>query len=463
MTSSRFSSWLWRQHAFLASGRLTAWLLAVLVCVLGVYLFIPQDRQVSALAIERWVEQKGLVGQLYHALGLTSVLRSPLFWGTCALMFVNLVLSMLRRIRSTLGLLRFPDCPPQASLAWLRREVAGPALAEERIAELLQKRGFRTLVDDGRVYGLRGRFAIAGHWIFHLGLLAMLVVGAFVAVAPNSFRGLVGVGEGEFFALHQSPFLSTREPVAPELPDLRFEMGEIETLTEGTQTRRFEAHFTTPAGERGIIGVNRPFRQAPYQVMVHGFGYMAGWAIADAGDRMVNGAWVKLIPFPLFRSDTFSIGGSESTVRVRLYPDHYLEEETHQSRSYELQNPQYTARIFWRGVKIYDGLLEPGQRVPLEDGFEFFFLPEIRRYAMLEVIQERGYTAVFACLGVMILGLAIRYFRIRKEILVQRVGGAMEVFGHGEVFESLFAEEFDQLVDTLASANPRSEDPRGTA
>jgi hypothetical protein len=463
MTSSRLGSWLRRQHAFLASGRLTVWLLAILVLILVVYLFIPQDGQVSALAIERWVEQKGLVGRLCHALGLTAVLHSPLFWGSCELMFINLVLCMVRRIRSTLGLFRFPERVPQASPAWLRREIAAPALAEEGIADLLRKRGFRTLVDDGRIYGLRGRFAIAGHWIFHLGLLAMLVVGAFVALAPNSFRGLVGVGEGEFFALHGSPFLSARSPVAPELPDLRFQMGEIEILTEGIQTRHFEAHLTTPAGEQASIGVNRPFRQAPYQVMVHGFGYMAGWAIADAGDRMVNGAWVKLIPFPLERSDTFSIGGGESTVRVRLYPDHVLEGETHQSRSYELQNPRFTARIFWRGVKIHDGLLEPEQRVPLEDDFEFFFLPEIRRYAMLEVIQERGYAAVFACLGVMILGLAIRYFRIRKEILVQRVGGAMEVFGHGEAFESLFAEEFDQLVDTLASANPRSEDPRGTA
>jgi hypothetical protein len=463
MTSSRLGSWLRRQHAFFASGRLTAWLLAILVLVLGVYLFIPQDGQVPALAIERWVEQKGLVGRLCHVLGLTSVLRSPLFWGTCGLMFVNLILCMIRRIRSTLGLFHFPEHPPQASLAWLRREVAGPALAAERIAELLRKRGFRTLVEDDRVYGLRGRFAIAGHWIFHLGLLAMLVVGTFVAMAPKPFRALVGVGEGEPFALHRSPFLSTREPVALELPDLRFQMDEIETLTEGTQTRRFEAHVTTPTGEQESVGINQPFRQAPYQVMVHGFGYMAGWVITDAGGRMVNGAWVKLIPFPLLRSDTFTIGGGESTVRVRLYPDHYLEGETHQSRSYELQNPRYTARIFWRGVKVYDGLLEPEQRVPLEDGFEFFFLPEVRRYATLEVIQERGYAAVFACLGVMILGLAIRYFRIRKEILVQRVEGGMEVFGHGETFESLFAEEFDEWVDALASASPRSGDPRGAA
>ena len=462
MSSSRLGHWLRRQHARLASNRLTVWLLAILVLVLGVYLFIPQQGQASARALERWVEQKGLVGQLCHALGLTNVLRSLFFSGTCGLMFVNLLLCMLRRIRSTLGLFRFPERAPLASPAWLRREIAASALGEEHIAELLRERGFRTLVDGGRVYGLRGRFAIAGHWLFHLGLLAMLVVGTFVALAPDSFRGLVGVGEGELFALHASPFLSTSEPVTPELPDLRFQMRKIETLTEGTEARRFEAHVETTAGENASIGVNRPFRQAPYQVMVHGFGYMAGWAIAADRGRMANGAWVKLIPFPLERSDIFSIGAGKSSVRVRLYPDYELDGEKHRSRSYELQNPQFTARIVWRDVKVHDGLLEPGQRVPLEEGLEFFFLPEIRRYAMLEVIQERGHTAVFACLGVMILGLAIRYFRIRKEILVQRVGGVTEVFGHGEIFESLFAEEFEQLADTLASASSRSEDPRGT-
>jgi hypothetical protein len=463
MSSSRIECWLRRQYAFITSGRLTVWLLAILVLVLGVYLFIPQQGQVSARTLERWVEQKGLVGQLCHALALTDVLRSPFFSGTCGLMFINLLLCMIRRVRSTRGLFRFPERAPLASPAWLRREIAAPSLGEECIAELLREQGYRTLVDGGRVYGLRGRFAIAGHWLFHLGLLALLVVGAFVALSADPFRGLVGIGEGEPFALHESRFLTTSEPVSVELSDLRFQVQEIETLTEGAQARRFEARIVTPAGDRASIGVNRPFRQAPYQVMVHGFGYMAGWAVEDDRERMVNGAWVKLAPFPLERSDTFPIGSGESSVRVRLYPDHERDGEKHRSRSYELQNPRFTARIMWRGEKIYDGLLEAEQRVPLEEGFNFLFLPEIRRYALLEVIQERGHAAVFACLGVMILGLVIRYFRIRKEILVQRVGAALEVFGHGEIFESLFAEEFDQLIDTLASASPRSKGPRGAA
>jgi hypothetical protein len=133
--------------------------------------------------------------------------------------------------------------------------------------------------------------------------------------------------------------------------------------------------------------------------------------------------------------------------------------EKHRIRSHELQNPKFVARIVWRGETVYNGLLEPEQRVPLRDGLEFFFLSEIRRYGLLEVIQEQGHVALFTCFGSMILGLAIRYVRIRKEILVQRVAGGLEVFGQGEIFESLFAEEFDQLTDALAGAVARADAP----
>jgi hypothetical protein len=173
---------------------------------------------------------------------------------------------------------------------------------------------------------------------------------------------------------------------------------------------------------------------------------------------MVNGAWVKLVPFPLERFDTFSLGAADSEVVVRLLPDHERNGEVDRSRSYELNNPRFMARVTWRGQQLHHGLLEPGQRIPLENGLAFFFLPEIRRYALLEVIQERGYGSVFACLGVMIAGLLVRYARTRKEILVQRRTGVLQVYGHGEVFESLFAEEFDRLVDVLANAAPKPQD-----
>jgi hypothetical protein len=458
MRSSRFERWLRWQSNLLASRQLAVWLLAILVLVLAAYLFLPQQGEVSVRALERWVEQQGLVGRLCRAIGLTNVLHSPFIWGPCALMFVNLLLCMFGR-RATLGLCRFPVQPPRAGPSWLHRQVAAADPPLERVAELLREHGYRTLVADGSVYGLRGRFAILGHWLFHAGLLALLVVGTYVAVAPAPFRGVVGIGEGESFDLYSAPFLSTNSPVEPDLPALRFRMEQIDTFTVGSEARRFEARLVTPEGSRASFGINRPYRRAPYQVMLHGFGYMAGWVIVNERGRMLAGTWVKLAPFPHERSDTFSLGDEGSSAHVRLYPDHEREGEKHRSRGYELRNPRFMARIVWRGEKVYNGLLEPGQRLPLRDGLEFFFLPEIRRYGLLEVIQEQAHVALFTCFGSMILGLAIRYLRIRKEILVQRAAGGLEVFGHGEIFESLFAEEFAQLTDALASAISGPEAP----
>jgi len=313
------------------------------------------------------------------------------------------------------------------------------------------------------VYGLRGRFAMLGHWLFHIALLALLIVGTAVALAPASFRGVVAVGESERFDLHTTPFVSSSRPVEPEFPDLRFQVEQIDTFTEGIAARRFEARLSTSAGESASFGINRPYRQPPYQVMVHGFGYMAGWVIVNEAQQMVDGAWVKLIPFPYERSETFSLGYDDSSVYGRFFPDHELEGEKNRNRSHELQNPKFAARIVWRSEKVYDGMLELEQRVPLTDGLEFFFLSEIRRYVLLEVIQEQGHVAVFACFGGMILGLSIRYTRLRKEILVRRGEAVLEVFGRGEIFESLFEEEFTRLTHALSSVNSRENGPRGAA
>jgi hypothetical protein len=292
----------------LASGRLTAWLLAILALVLSVYLFLPQEGEVGTEALRRWVEQGGLTGQLCRALGLNDVLRSWLFWGPYALLLANLVLCMIRRLRATHTLCRFPEEPPRAASSWLTRVVEARGIGTERVGEMLRRKGYRTLVAGETVYGLRGRFAIVGHWLFHLGLLALLLAGSFVAAAPDPFRGTVGVGEGEPFDLHGTPFLRTTRPPTPDLPGLRFRMERIDVQTEGSAVRRFDAQLSTPEGGRATVGINRPYRKTPYQVLVHGFGYMAGWVIVDPQGRMLRGAWVKLVPFPLERPDSFPLG-----------------------------------------------------------------------------------------------------------------------------------------------------------
>ena len=139
---------------------------------------------------------------------------------------------------------------------------------------------------------------------------------------------------------------------------------------------------------------------------------------------------------------------------VRFYPDHQREGEQDRTLGPEPRNPRFHARVVWRGVEVHRGLLEPGERVPLEAGVEFFFLPEIRRYGLMDVVEESGHAPIFACLAVMILGLLLRYARIRKEIVVELGERSLKLHGHGEIFEHLFAEELDGLAAELANAGP---------
>ena len=62
MADDRLAAWLRRQTARLASGRLTVWLLAILVLVLCVYLFLPQQDRAHLQEIERWVEPEPVAG-----------------------------------------------------------------------------------------------------------------------------------------------------------------------------------------------------------------------------------------------------------------------------------------------------------------------------------------------------------------------------------------------------------------
>jgi hypothetical protein len=325
----------------------------------------------------------------------------------------------------------------------------------------LRSDGYRALATDRVVYALRGRFASIGHWVFHAGLLAILVVGGSLAVAPIPFGGTVGVGEGEPFDLHAARLISANRELDPDLPPLRFQLESVDVLLESQGVKQFDVALSTPEETRASIGINRPHRSDPYQVMVHGFGFMPGWAIVNPRGRAVRSAWLKLAPFPLQEQDSFQLGPAESTVFVRFYPDHQLDGEEDGTLSQDLRNPRFRTRVVWRGEQVFEGLLAPGERVRLEGGREFFFLPEIRKYALLDVIEERGQAPIFSCFGIMILGLLVRYGRTRKEIIVRIGGDALLLYGHGEIFENLFVEDLDRLAAGLVNASPMSRDASG--
>jgi hypothetical protein len=442
-----------RLIGFLGSGHLAVMLLVATSCILYLYLVIPQVGQLDERELLSWVERKGAAGRTFQALGFTDLLHSWLFWAVYGLLLVNLSVCMTRRLALVVRLCRFPESPPEPGSGWIRREVDVAGMATEQVARTLRSNGYRSRYSASDIYALRGRFASIGHWVFHAGLLAILLIGGSLAAAPPPFGGSVGVGEGEPFDLHQARFVSSNQAVDPELPPLRFRVDRVGLHMEPQGVKGSQVDLTSPEGSQATIAINQPYRSGPFQVLVHGFGFMPGWVVVNLRGHPLGSAWLKLLPYPLVGEDSFPLGSDGSTVFVRFYPDHQLENGQDRNLSQELRNPRFRTRVVWRGEEVYAGLLSPGARVPLEPGKEFFFLPEVRKYALLDVIEERGQAPVFACFGVMIVGLLLRYGRIRKEIVVRVRADSLELFGRGEIFEHLFAEDMDRLAQELVKEN----------
>lgn len=448
---------------FLGSGRLAVMLLLAASCILYLYLVIPQAERLAERELLGWVERQGAAGRTFQALGFTDVLHSWLFWGVYGLLLVNLSVCMTRRLAVVARLCRFPERPPDPGANWIRREVSVVGMTPEQIVRKLRSDGYRALAADRVVYALRGRFASIGHWVFHAGLLAILIVAGSLAAAPPPFGGSVGVGEGEPFDLFTARFVSSNQEVDPEFPPLRFRVDRVGIRVEPEGVKGSEVGVTSPEGDQATIAVNQPYRSGLFQVLVHGFGYMPGWVVVNSRGHPLRSAWLKLLPYPLQGQDSFSLGSEDDTAFVRFYPDHQLENGVDRTISQELRNPRFRTRVVWRGEEIYAGLLSPGESVPLEAGKDFFFLPEVRKYALLDIVEERGQGPVFACFGLMIAGLLLRYGRIRKEILVRVGDDSLQLVGHGEIFEHLFAEDLDRLAGELAEVSPAPGDGGGNA
>ena len=112
-----------------------------------------------------------------------------------------------------------------------------------------------TLTAANAVYGLRGRFASIGHWVFHAGLLAILLVAGSLAAAPPPFGGSAGIGEGEAFDLHTARFVSSNQDVDPDLPSLRFRVDSVRLRIESQAVKGSEVGVTSPEGTQATIGI----------------------------------------------------------------------------------------------------------------------------------------------------------------------------------------------------------------
>lgn len=450
MKPARLITWFQGAIDVLRSATMAAVLLAVYFILFLLSLFIPQISRDGPTAVVAWVEDNRWLGHMGQFLGFTDLQHAWILYGAHVLLFSSLLLCMLRRAGPVARSLRVPPEPPSSSSFRLHRQAAS-TLEPDQVAAFLRRKGYRTRIAATTVFALRGRIGLLGHWIFHAGLLILIAGGFLAALERRAFRGTIGIGEGESFDLKTARFLLASQHSRNDLPDLRFRVERLDVETQGNEVRRFNVQLSTPEGDLEQLAINHPYRAKPYQVLGVGFGFMPGWVIQDHRGRRLDGAWVKLIPFPREQEDEFDLGRFGARATVRFFPAPKRAPREAQGSSGELNDPRFEVQILRGDQEIFSGMLEPGQRIPFGRRLFFAFVPEIRRYGLFDVIYERQYSVVFASFGVIILGLLLRLLWIRKEILVECRHGSLQLCGRSEMLESLFEVELSHLAHQLTA------------
>ncbi|MGB8930705.1 MAG: cytochrome c biogenesis protein ResB [Anaeromyxobacteraceae bacterium] len=454
---------------FLAALRERSFVVSIIGLVTLLYslgLVVPQRRVMPAATWAAWREQSPRLVALLEGTGLADVYRAPVTYIALGFFFLSLLAVVVDRLPRLLRRTRLDQgLPLDAGVLSGRRgtvELRTPDPGESiHVAEaFLRGEGYRLHGQGtGAVRGVRFRLAPLGFVLFH-GAFALLLAGG-VLLALTRFSAEAEVGEGEPFEASRYEYAAPpREPrVGARRPDLAFTVTGVRPRSEGGQPISLHVELLL-RGERSprVANVNEPVNVGTTSVLASSAGPMPLFT-CEAGDAE-DGAWVKLLPNPSGRT-RFTLEPCGLDVLARPYdPDASgapLEER--QGVMLARAGVSRLEDVAAIGIEVAvrgpegataRGVLKPGGSLATPDGRRVLHMPELRYYAKLQIVAERGGGLLWAGFVLGTLGLVLRLVLFRREIVVAAdpAGGRLLVATAADVV----GWRPDELLDRLASA-----------
>jgi cytochrome c biogenesis protein ResB len=359
---------------FLGSRRFVAVLLAVIVAVCLASVLLPQQTSGSYAA---WRDANPGAARFAERFGLSDTFRSPFFLALMSLLGLSLVISLLSRLSSL--------SPRRTGEGW------GAALLAHR--------------------------KLAGSFIFHAGLLGLLVAGTVSALTRAG--GSILVTEGQTITVAQDHLHSTSRPKvmwdSPRPFEIRLDLfhpvhegrwgvpdyaSDVTVIENGHQVRRATVRINEPLRHRGVT----------FYQQIHGFSPLI--VLRDERGRAQFGKWVALSSDleadPVRYTDEFQIPGSGFAFEAELFPDAYMIGDRLASRSPNPNNPAILVTVREDSEILYEGPVYQGEAVKLKEGL-LLGLEGVRYWSGFKTVWDSGAQALFWFAWIAIAGLCIRF------------------------------------------------------
>ncbi|GEK80606.1 cytochrome c biogenesis protein ResB [Agrococcus baldri] len=504
-----FVGWLrflWRQ---LTSMR-TAIVLLLLLAVGAIPgSLVPQRSSDPNGVIQVRADNPDLVW-LYDALSLHDVYSSPWFSAIYILLFTSLVGCVIPRLAHHWKAMRAlpPRTPARLSRLVGFQTVAGDASDLDRADGVLKKLGYRTTRYGDSVSAERGYLRESGNLLFHISLLALiLVVGLGSGFGYNGQRLLV---EGRGFANTLSSYDTfsegqwfddaTLEPFSIRLDDLDV-LYETENRNAMGAPLDFTAHVTVnePTGDRAAqIKVNEPLRVMGADLYLISNGYAPRISVRDAEGELV---YDEYTPF-LAQDDLMTSLGvmklpdglvEQLGLRGFFYPTAVQLDTGALASGYtDLLNPVLSLQAFTGDLGLDEGIprsvyaletdamtqiaggdsgtealmLAPGQTVEIPGGLGTITFEDVVRYGVIEVHVDHTQTPVFWIAMVLVASLLGSLLIPRRRLWVKAVPAGLELAGLARGEDPTLERAVDDLARRLRPPQAETDDsqpPRRTS
>ncbi|GAA1424899.1 cytochrome c biogenesis protein ResB [Agrococcus citreus] len=410
---------------------------------------------------------------LYDALSLHDVYSSPWFSAIYILLFTSLVGCVVPRLAHHWKAMRAlpPRTPSRLSRLVGFQTVQGGASDLDRADRVLRRLGYRTTRYGDSVSAERGYLRETGNLIFHISLLALLlVVGLGSGFGYSGQRLLV---EGSGFANSLSSYDSFTagqwfdddglEPFAVALDDL-----EVVYETENPNAVGAPLDFTAAvsvteggAQREGQIKVNHPLSVAGADLYLISNGYAPRISVRDASGQVV---YDQYTPFLAQDDNMTSLGviklpdGLDEQLGMRgfFYPTAVALDTGALASGYpDLANPVLSLQAFSGDLGLDAGIprsvyaletdemtqiaggdsgtepltLAPGQSVDIPGGLGTITFEDVRRYGVIEVHVDHTQTPVLWITIVLFLSLLGSLLIPRRRMWVKATPAGLEVAG----------------------------------
>jgi hypothetical protein len=427
-----------------------------LLALLGLFLLanvmIPQRSAMEPEDFARLALQSRWHRFFLVTLGFGNLATSPIFAGVLLLFFVNLLAVLGSRARATWKRSLFRPRSPAALEAWAGTGEGLSALLPTRwsageVVETLRGFGFRVRrVGDAVVWGVKHRTAPLGFLVFHLSFLLFAAGGLMLWATRFAATAVLTEGQelgGELGELSRI----LRRPPLTEPPRIPFGLLEVTTRFERGEPTHLEALLAFPGGVEKRAWVNHPARWGSTSVLVQRAGLAPVLWLQDSDgftrDRVAVAATTR-------GEEATEVALADGALEVRISP---LGPEAPFPSRKELARTSLEITVIKDDATLFAGALSPGDSADLgEDGR--LVLEELRLWAGVLVISERGGGLLIAGFVLGVAGLIWRLLTYRREVAVLWNEKSFTLLGRGEYFEGRFQEEMQAILRALGEEVP---------